>query len=237
MAAEKLYVTNWAGRKPEGGDLEIAGIPWGAARVDNKAAGGATREGSVAVIDRKNGKILKEIVVGLHPNDIVSHKSGKFVYITNSNSDNVSVINTATDTISETISVKLQPEINQYFGDSPNGLAISPNGKTLYVANGMDNALAVVKLGKNATVKSSLEKSEISGFIPTGAYPSAVSADNPGYLYISNLEAAGVQLARCLTGREILTQALGSTAFFNDIAVRCIAGRFRVAHGVERPVT
>ena len=89
----------------------------------------------------------------------------------------------------------MQPEINPYFGDSPNGLALSPNGKILYVANGMDNALAVIKLGKNATVKSSLTKSVIEGFIPTGAYPSAVSADNPGYLYVCNLEAAGVRLA------------------------------------------
>ena len=39
---------------PEAGDLEVAGIPWGAARVDNKNAGGATREGSVAVIDPGN---------------------------------------------------------------------------------------------------------------------------------------------------------------------------------------
>ena len=91
------------------------------------------------------GKILKEVVVGLHPNEITSDKKGKFVYITNSNSDNVSVINTTTDEISETISVRLQPEINPFFGDSPNGICLSPNGKTLYVANGMDNALAVIQ--------------------------------------------------------------------------------------------
>ena len=36
MAAGKLYVTNWAGRHPEAGDKEVAGIPWGLARVDNK---------------------------------------------------------------------------------------------------------------------------------------------------------------------------------------------------------
>ena len=55
--------------------------------------------------------------------------------------------------ISETISVRLQPEINPFFGDSPNGLCLSPDGKILYVANGMDNAIAVIELGKNATVK------------------------------------------------------------------------------------
>lgn len=217
VAAGKIYVTNWAGRTPESGDLEIAGVPWGAARVDNKTAGGATREGSVAVIDQATGKILKEIIVGLHPNDIVSHKSGKFVYLTNSNSDNVSVINTAADTVSETISVRLEPEINPYFGDSPNGLAISPNGKTLYVANGMDNALAVIKLGKNATVKSSIDKSTIQGFIPTGAYPSAVSAAYPGYLYVCNLEAAGVRLA--LTDKKTMNPVYNAHHMLASISI------------------
>jgi len=194
MASGKLYVTNWAGRNPEAGDKNVAGVPWGLARVDNGTAGGATREGSVTVIDPSNGGILKEVVVGLHPNEIISDRSGKFIYITNSNSDNVSVINTSTDEISETISVRLQPEINPFFGDSPNGLCLSPDGKILYVANGMDNAIAVIELGKNATVKASKNESIVSGFIPTGGYPSAISFLKTGYLYVCNLEAAGARI-------------------------------------------
>ena len=195
MASKKLYVTNWAGRHPEADDKDVAGVPWGLARVDNKTAGGSTREGSVTVIEAASGKIIKELVVGLHPNEIISDKSGKFVYVTNSNSDNVSVINTSTDEISETISVRLQPGINPFFGDSPDGLCLSPNGRYLYVANGMDNALAVIKLGKNATVKASDVNSIVTGFIPTGAYPSAISILNTGYIYVCNLEATGARVA------------------------------------------
>jgi YVTN family beta-propeller protein len=194
MASGKIYVTNWAGRHPEDGDKEVAGIPWGLARVDNKNAGGATREGSVAVIDPSDGKIIKEIIVGLHPNEIIADKKGRFVYITNSNSDNVTVIDTENDEVAETINVKLQPEINNYFGDSPNGLCLSPDEKTLYVANGMDNALAVIRLGKKASRRLCKKESTIRGFIPTGAYPSAVSVLDPGYLYVCNLEAAGARL-------------------------------------------
>ena len=98
MANNKLYITNWAGRTPLPGDTEIAGIPWGAARVNNKA-GGSTREGSVAVIDSKTGIILKELIVGLHPNKIISDSRGRFVYLANSNSDNVMVINTIIDEV------------------------------------------------------------------------------------------------------------------------------------------
>lgn len=193
MASGKLYITNWAGRHPDADDKDVAGVPWGLARVDNKA-GGATREGSVTVLDPANGKIIKEVVVGLHPNEIISDSRGRFVYITNSNSDNITVINTARDEISETISVRLQPEINPFFGDSPDGLCLSANEKLLYVANGMDNALAVIKLGKKAVVKSDKNYSRVTGFIPTGAYPSAISIHNSGYLYVCNLEAEGVTL-------------------------------------------
>jgi YVTN family beta-propeller protein len=193
MASGKLYVTNWAGRLPEGGDKEVAGVPWGLARVDN-SAGGATREGSVSVINPINGNTVREIVVGLHPNEIIRNKNGKFIYITNSNSDNVTVINARNDKITETISVRLQPEINPFWGDSPDGLCLSPDEKTLYVANGMDNALAVIELGKNASRRGSDKESKITGFIPTGAYPSSIAFLKPDRLYVCNLESEGARL-------------------------------------------
>ncbi|TAL59132.1 MAG: phosphoesterase [Bacteroidetes bacterium] len=190
MAAGKLYVTNWAGRHPSGNDPDVAGVPWGLARVNNEN-GGSTREGSVTIINPSNGKVIKELVVGLHPNEIISDREGKFVYITNSNSDNVTVINTATDEIDETISVRLQPEINPFFGDSPNGLCLSSDGKSLFVANGMDNALAVIKLKNRELPANAKQNSFVVGFMPTGAYPSSVTMSDKGYLYVSNLEAAG----------------------------------------------
>ena len=193
MAAGKLYVTNWAGRHPAESDTEVAGIPWGRAKVNNRA-GGSTREGSVTVIDPETGAIIKEILVGLHPNEIVSDRTGRYVYLTNSNSDNVSVINTLIDEITETISVRLQPEINPYFGDSPNGLCLSADNRYLYVANGMDNALAVIRLSGRAARSGTGDKSLVTGFIPTGAYPSAISLSPMNILYVSNLEASGARM-------------------------------------------
>ena len=193
MASGNLYVTNWAGRHPLENDKDVAGIPWGLAKVNNKA-GGSTREGSVTIIDPVDGRIIKELIVGLHPNEIITDTRGRFVYVTNSNSDNVSVINTFINEVVETISVRLQPEINPFFGDSPNGLCLSADEKTLYVANGMDNALAVVALGKKSARKSRLKTSSVTGFIPTGAYPSAICLTPTGMLCVANLEAEGVRL-------------------------------------------
>ncbi len=60
---------------------------------------GINKGRSVAVIDPVSGLVIKDIILGLHPNEIISDKKGRFVYVTNSNSDNVSVINTFTDNV------------------------------------------------------------------------------------------------------------------------------------------
>jgi YVTN family beta-propeller protein len=187
----KLYVTNWAGSVPDPGDIDVAGVPWGSAKVDPET--GATREGTVSVFDPQTGAQLKTITVGLHPNDIISGRDGKFVYVANANSDIVSVINTQKDEIAEQISVRLFKDKNSYFGDSPNGLGITSNGKTLFVANGMDNALAVVKLGKLSSADSPEKVSQLTGFIPTGAYPGAVAVYRDSLLFVANMEAEGAR--------------------------------------------
>jgi len=194
-ASGKLYVTNWAGRFPEDGDKNVAGVPWGLARVNNDA-GGSTREGSVAVIDPSTGRIIKDILTGLHPNEIIAGKDGKFLYVTNSNSDNVSVISAIKDDVVETIGLRLQKEINPFFGDSPNGLCLSADNSILYVANGMDNAVARILLAKCSSIKGSGQASAVKGFIPTGAYPSAICLTNDNTLYVCNLEAYGAGIGK-----------------------------------------
>ena len=191
-AAGKLYVTNWAGGVPDKDDEYVAGVPWGSAKIDPET--GATREGTVSIFNPENGSLIKELIVGLHPNDIISSPDEKFVYVANANSDAVSVIDTKSDIISEDISVRLVRERNSYFGDSPNGLGISGNGNTLYVVNGMDNAVAVVNLGKNASLNSVNESSIVEGFIPTGAYPGAVCVYRDKQLIVPNIEAEGARI-------------------------------------------
>ncbi len=204
QANGKLYVTNWAGAVPDSDDVDVAGVPWRKAKVDPQT--GTIREGTVTVLSPQDGHVLKEITVGLHPNDIIASPDEKYVYIANANSDRVTVINTGTDQISEEISVRLLQEKNPYFGDSPNGLGLSNDGKILYVANGMDNALAVVELGRSAS-GSSLEKSQIAGFIPTGAYPGAVCLYRDQWLFVANIEAEGA--------RTLLNSGLNDSYAFN----------------------
>lgn len=196
-ASGKLYVTNWAGSVPDKSDVNVAGVPWGSAKVDPRT--GATREGTVSVLDPATGKVLKEIIVGLHPNDIVASADGKTVFVSNANSDNVSVISTEKNEVVETISVRLNPEKNSFWGDSANGLGLSKDGKIFYVANGMDNALCVISIGKKAGGNSS-ESSKVMGFIPTEAYPGAILETNKKQLFVANIEGESAKIPTLTEG-------------------------------------
>ncbi len=228
-AGEKIYVTNWAGSVPEQNDKHVAGVPWGEAKVDPET--GATREGTVSVFNPADGTLLKEIVVGLHPNDIISSPDENYIYVANANSDAVSVINTKTGEVSETISVRLGNEKNPYWGDSPNGLGISGDGKTLYVANGMDNAVAVVQLGKNASAASQNNESIVAGFIPTGAYPGAVCVYN-NRLYIPNIEAEGSRLPT--VSEEKGTLSYNSHRQMASVSIIPVPGKNQLAEYTRR---
>lgn len=207
LAQGKVFVSNWAGAMPgANATRETAGVPYGAAFINPKT--GATSEGTVGVYDLNDGKLIKEISVGLHPNDIIANASGKFVYVANGNSDNVSVISTAELAVRETISVQLFPGELGFLGDTPNALALDPSGTTLYVANGMDNALAVVKLGAKASGVG-VGESRVAGFIPSEAYPAGIDLD-AGNLYVSNLEGEGARINQKDPDRDLDNTEIGS---------------------------
>ena len=182
IAGGKAYVTNWAGPYPNNPTRETAGIPYGKVYIDPRTGG--TLPGTVTVIDLSTTRILADISVGLHPNAIVASPDGSTVYVANGNSDEISVIDTKTDQVTRTISVRLNAGNNPFVGDAPNALALDTQSNTLYVANGMDNAIAVVSLGTTPVVK---------GFIPTEAYPAGIALSKQD-LYVCNLEGEGARV-------------------------------------------
>ncbi len=108
---------------------------------------------------------------------------GAFLFVANANSDSVSVVDTVSFRVRETISVR--PDPNLPFGSITNALAVSKDGRTLFVANGGNNAIAVVKLSAKSG-KSSV----VRGFIPTGWFPGGVCTDGTN-LYIANVKGEG----------------------------------------------
>ncbi len=191
ILGSKAYVTNWAGPVPKDNSKETAGIPYGQVYIDSRT--GATSRGTVSVIDLQTGTAEKEIEVGLHPNAIINGRDGKFIFVSNGNSDNVSVIDAQKEEVVDSISVRLNGEENHYIGDSPNALAVSEDGNTLYVSNGMDNAVAIINIG-NIPSSSGSANAAIKGFIPTEAYPAGLVLSGNS-LFVANLEGEGARVA------------------------------------------
>jgi YVTN family beta-propeller protein len=206
IAKNKIFLTNWAG--PNAVDTinrETAGIPYGKTYIDPKT--GATAMGTVMVMSLNSGEIIKEIQVGLHPNAIISSPDEAFVYVANGNSDMVSVINANSMQNVDAIDVKLNPGKKSYIGDTPNALAINKDGTVLYVANGLDNAVAMVKLGSKATSNGSV-KNVVKGFIPTEAYPGGLAVDD-NTLFVTNLEGEGSRVSSKEIGKAGADDEIG----------------------------
>ncbi len=187
LASEtKAYVTNWGGRRPLAGETTF-NTSGSQVLVDPKT--GIASSGTVSVIDLASNTCIKDIGVGLHPSGMVLNPALGLLYVACANSDVVSVISTQTDQVISQISVKTQTGLP--FGSSPNALALSADGKYLYVANGTDNAICVIETGSNKPL----------GFIPTGWYPGSVILDDGArLLFVANVKGIGSR--NQLTARE-----------------------------------
>jgi YVTN family beta-propeller protein len=122
-------------------------------------------DAKVAVYNTVSEKIESEIATGDHPNELLLNKKGTVLFVANANDNTVSVINTKSNKVIETISTVLYP--TKLAGSTTNGLALSADEKTLYIANADNNCLAVFDVSTPGNSKS-------QGFIPVGWYPSNI---------------------------------------------------------------
>src|SRR5205085_1845329 len=120
-----------------------------------------------------------EILTGLHASGLAVSPNGHYVVVANAGSDTLSVIDTRSDRIVETIWARQEP--GDLFGAQPNALTFDRSGKTLFVCNGTQNAVAVIQFAAG--------KSRMLGLIPVGWFPDAVvSAPNRKRIYVANLK-------------------------------------------------
>ncbi len=180
VVGSKAYVSNWAGQHP---DAEGTTGPAGRGtpvRVDPRRH--IASDGSVSVVDLSAGKEIKQIKVGLHPSGLAATTDGRYVCVANANSDTVSVIDTASDAVVETIDTR--PDEQLLFGSTPNDLALSTDGKTLYVANATNNCVAVYQFNP--------PQSRLLGCLPTGWYPAGLALDESrNAIYVANVKGVG----------------------------------------------
>ena len=180
LSGDKAYVSNWGGRRPDAGSLTGPAGQGTRARVDPVRH--IASEGSVTVVNLRADRVLGEVMAGLHASALALAPDGKHLVIANAGADTLSVLDTRTDRVIETIWVKPSPA--DLFGASPNALAFDKPGRTLFVCNGTQNAVAVLSFRPG--------HSKWRGLIPVGWFPGAIAFDpRRRTLCVANIKGIG----------------------------------------------
>ncbi|MSQ47905.1 MAG: YncE family protein [Deltaproteobacteria bacterium] len=122
--------------------------------------------------------------------DTTKCTGGPTLYVTNVLDDTVSVINTATNIVTDTIKV----------GHSPRGIAISPDGATAYVTAATDDEVTVVDTTTNAVTTT----------VPVGQSPQGVAVMPDGTkVYVVNSQDDSVTVLNTATKQVATTIPVG----------------------------
>ena len=165
LVGRKAYVSNWGGRRPQAGDVTGPAGRGTLVKVDPSTF--VANEGSVTVVDLDSGETAAEVPVHLHASALAVSPDLRYVVCANAASDNLSVIDIRNDDVVETIWTKPSPA--DLFGASPNALAFDRGGGRLFIANGTQNAVAVVGFDPAG------RGSRLLGLVPVGWFPGAIA--------------------------------------------------------------
>jgi YVTN family beta-propeller protein len=174
------WVSNWAGRVPQAGDPTAPTGPSPTADrvvIDQR---GVAATGTISRVDLKAGRQTQEITVGLHPTALVWDEPKQRLYVANSNSDAISVIDTTAARVVATW--EIQPFQKTIMGVAPTALGLSKDGQQLFVTCAGINAVAVLRTSTGA----------IDGLIPTAWYPNTIAlSPNGNTLAVTTLLGVG----------------------------------------------
>jgi YVTN family beta-propeller protein len=130
-------------------------------------------DAAVAIVDVSDASrpaVAATLATDPHPNDIALTADNR-LFVSCGNTNNVIAFDLNTRQRLEVINTALGPKAPA--GSTPNSLALSPDGRTLYVANADNNSVAVVDVADRG-------KSRPLGFVPTGWYPTFVTTTADG---------------------------------------------------------
>ena len=176
LCRNKAYVSNWGGRRPDANSVVGPAGEGTRVRVDARSI---ASEGSVTVIDLADTTTPREIPTGLHTCALALSPNGNFLAAANAGSDSLSVIDTRSDAVAETVCARQNP--GDLFGAQPDALAFDRSGGTLFVGNSTQNAVAVFQFQPGET--------KLLGLIPVGWFPAAIAFDSKrGQICVANLK-------------------------------------------------
>jgi YVTN family beta-propeller protein len=172
------------GNGTPGGEYPI----WVAIKGNTTAYVSSARDREIDVVDISTNTpvVTSRIPLKGSPTRLALNKKQTLLYVTETSSDSVAVISTATRNVMAEVSTTAPQKIfanhGGFKGSSPNSLALSPDEESLYVTNGGANSVAVIRLTQDG-----IPEGGVSGLIPTGWYPNSVSVSADGStLYVVN---------------------------------------------------
>ena len=157
-------------------------------------------DNTVSVIDGATHKSVATVRVGVSPAGMVVSPDGRFVYLANTGSSTVSVLNTDNNTVAKTIALPR--------GSRPIGVALSPSGRYLYTADGGADRVSVLDTRRERVVTS----------VRVGTQPLGVAVAPDGQtIYAANSGSGDVSLIDARTNRVV--RAIPTGRFPSGVAV------------------
>jgi YVTN family beta-propeller protein len=180
------YVSNEGGRAATAADFQIYSA--GTEIVADSVVGAAIT-GTVSVVDLASMTVTANISTGgYHPTGLAFY--GNELLVANTYSDTISVINTATNTVVQTIDLALPigvPGQGPAYGAAPNSIAVDAAASIAYVALYNANAIAVVNLTPGVS-------NPVEGMIPVAYAPASVVLDkSANVLIVANDKGIGTR--------------------------------------------
>jgi len=166
------WVSVLGGPKPKNGERAVKQCCDPRAEAVRVDARDIAERGTVSRVDLVNGRVVGSVTVGLHPTGLAWDEAHHRLFVANGNSDDVSVVDTRSNTVVATIAA--DPFREHRAGIAPTAVALADNGRRLYVTLGGANAVAVYDAGANGI------PSRFRGLIPTGWYPSSIDVSKDG---------------------------------------------------------
>ncbi len=176
VSGGQVFVTNRGGRRSKSGDTvaHSSGTP-----IVTDPVTGAAVTGTLSVVDPKTFGV-RDVNVGLGPSQTALSPDGRILAVMNGHSDSVTLVQTASLATSE-LKVPAIPEGT--LGSMPIAGTFADDSKTLYIACGGNNAIAVAR--------ESGGRWKVAGAMPTAWFPSAVAIGREGDLRVLNIKGMG----------------------------------------------
>jgi DNA-binding beta-propeller fold protein YncE len=153
----------------------------------------------VVELDLKKGTVGRKVALlkptvataaGTHPVVLEIAPDGKTLYVALANRDAVAAVNLDKGEFAVKGYFDTRLPGQTYFGAEPDALAVSADGKRLYVGNQASDAVAVMDTTKLTAARASKSMVEPMGFLPTEWLPTAMAMAN-GKLYVATGKGKG----------------------------------------------